>query len=97
MLRHRHRHRPPPGILDLYNQKRYCAAINIWIRGPFLVVAAFIMYQATIYGKNSMPWPVSKAAQPHGHTAAPTPIGARPRGLASARRAPQCPLPSVCC
>jgi len=47
------------GILDLYNQKRYCAAINIWIRGPFLVVAAFIMYQATIYGKNSMPWPVT--------------------------------------
>lgn len=45
------------GVMDLYNQKRYCAAINIWIRGPFLVIAAFVMYQALIYGHNSMPWP----------------------------------------
>lgn len=46
------------GVMDLYTQKRYCAAINIWIRGPFLVVAAFIMFQASMYGNSPMPWPV---------------------------------------
>jgi hypothetical protein len=30
--------------LDILTQKRYCANINIWMRGPFLVISAFIIY-----------------------------------------------------
>jgi hypothetical protein len=31
-------------MLDLLVQKRICASINIWIRGPSLVLASFILY-----------------------------------------------------
>jgi hypothetical protein len=32
------------GKLDMLTQKRYCAAINIWMRAPCLVLAGFIIY-----------------------------------------------------
>jgi len=44
------------GRLDGLTQKRYCAAINIWLRGPSLVISFFIMYQACLYGRCTMPY-----------------------------------------
>jgi hypothetical protein len=38
------------GKLDLLLQKRICAAINIWIRGPSLVLASFILFLNYRYG-----------------------------------------------
>ena len=32
------------GKLDGLTQKRNCAALNIWLRGPFLVTSGFIIY-----------------------------------------------------
>jgi len=37
------------GKLDLLTQKRTGAAINIWIRGPFLVTSGFIIYLNYVY------------------------------------------------
>lgn len=37
------------GRLNLHTQKRYCAAINVWLRGPSLIVSGFIIYLTYCY------------------------------------------------
>lgn len=49
------------GLLDLLTQKRYCAAINIWIRGPNLVVAVFIIWLSYRYKHDALEVPVPAA------------------------------------
>ena len=47
------------GTLDLLAQKRYCASINIWMRGPSLVLASFIIYLNYRYSAPAIPIPVA--------------------------------------
>lgn len=37
------------GKLEPMTQKRNCAAINIWMRGPFLTISGFVIYLNYIY------------------------------------------------
>ena len=52
-----------PGGIDYFNlvltktkrmkvirQKRICAALNCWVRGPGLIIFSFVLYQGLIYG-----------------------------------------------
>ena len=40
------------GKLDGMTQKRNCAAINIWMRGPFLTISGFVIYLNYVYHGN---------------------------------------------
>ena len=57
-----------PGGIDYFNlvlmqhklinrpyQKRVCADLNVWLRGPCIVIEAFMMYQAWLYGNTTVP------------------------------------------
>jgi len=43
------------GYMRLITQKRICAALNIWLRAPALLVNGFIMYCSWLYGTGSVP------------------------------------------
>jgi hypothetical protein len=42
-------------MMTISQQKRICADLNIWMRGPFIVVEVWIMYQAWLYGNTTVP------------------------------------------
>jgi hypothetical protein len=43
------------GMMNIRQQKRICADLNIWMRGPFIVIETWLMYQAWLYGKTTVP------------------------------------------
>lgn len=46
------------GLLDSMTEKRVTANLNCWIRVPGILLSSFIVYQALLYGKHTLPlWP----------------------------------------
>jgi len=45
--------------MSLMTQKRICANLNVWCRGPGILLASFIMYQCTLYGTTTVPAPLA--------------------------------------
>ena len=43
------------GLLDILVQKRCCAGLNVWLRGPSLVISAFILWLGFRYGSPTVP------------------------------------------
>ena len=43
------------GKLNTITQKRICAAMNVYVRGPFIIISANTLYIALLYGNTTVP------------------------------------------
>ena len=41
--------------IDTITQKRVCAALNVYVRGPFIIISAHTIYLAMLYGNLTVP------------------------------------------
>ena len=46
------------GKVDVMTQKRVCADLNTWLRGPGITYEVGLMYIAFMTGNTTVPWPV---------------------------------------
>ena len=46
------------GAIESMTEKRITANLNCWLRVPGILVSSFIVYQAVLYGRHTLPlWP----------------------------------------
>jgi hypothetical protein len=44
------------GKIEPITQKRVCAALNVYVRGPFIIISAHTIYLAILYGNLTVPY-----------------------------------------